>query len=123
MCNEMQRSKNVQRIFSFSCNEMQLRNELFLLEQRSKNDQRNATNRLQRNATELVACPTLELSTRLVLQANEPLVSDFLSSMENYTLTERIGAGGFGTVHLAENKKDGKQAVVKEKVKWHKSTL
>ena len=36
--------------------------------------------------------------------------------MENYNLTKRIGAGGFGTVHLAENKKDGKQAVVKEKV-------
>ena len=38
--------------------------------------------------------------------------------MKNYTLIERIGAGGFGTVHLAENKKNGKQAVVKEKVIW-----
>ena len=36
--------------------------------------------------------------------------------MENYELIEEIGVGGFGHVHLAESKKDGKQVVVKEKV-------
>ena len=36
--------------------------------------------------------------------------------MKDYTLTKRIGAGSFGTVHLAECKEDGKQVVVKEKV-------
>ena len=43
---------------------------------------------------------------------------EFLESkelMKNYTLKELVGKGGFGTVHLAESKKDGKQAVVKEK--------
>ena len=35
--------------------------------------------------------------------------------MKNYKLIKRIGAGGFGIVHLAESEKDGKQAVVKEK--------
>ena len=83
----MQRSRNVQRISIISCNEAKTCNgfsffratkcngatNLYSLEQRSKNEQRNATNRLQRNATEqkckktskqqqrekLVACPTL----------------------------------------------------------------
>ena len=35
--------------------------------------------------------------------------------MKNYTLKELVGKGGFGDVYLAKSKKDGKQAVVKEK--------
>ena len=35
--------------------------------------------------------------------------------MNNYTLIKRIGAGTFGTVHLAENKENGNQVVVKGK--------
>ena len=33
--------------------------------------------------------------------------------MNNYTLIKRIGAGSFGTVHLAENNENGKKVVVK----------
>ena len=36
--------------------------------------------------------------------------------MENYAIIKRLGAGGFGTVHLAESNEDKKQVVVKEKV-------
>ena len=40
--------------------------------------------------------------------------------MENYSIIKRLGAGGFGTVDLAERKKDKKQVVVKEKFKISK---
>ena len=36
--------------------------------------------------------------------------------MEDYSIIKRLGAGGFGTVHLAERNKDKKQVVVKERV-------
>ena len=35
--------------------------------------------------------------------------------MDDYSIIKRLGAGGFGTVHLAESKKDKKQVAVKEK--------
>ena len=39
--------------------------------------------------------------------------------MNKYTLIERLGAGTFGTVHLAESKETGKRVVVKENGSKH----
>ena len=36
--------------------------------------------------------------------------------MENYSLIKKLGRGGFGDAHLAENKEDGKQVVVKDRI-------
>ena len=33
--------------------------------------------------------------------------------MDDYTISEKIGEGGFGTVHLATNKESNKQFAVK----------
>ena len=38
-----------------------------------------------------------------------------LHYMEDYDIIRQIGAGSFGTVHLAENKETGQKVVVKEK--------
>ena len=40
---------------------------------------------------------------------------DLQTKMENYTLIKRLGAGSFGTTHLAKNKHNGKEVVVKER--------
>ena len=39
--------------------------------------------------------------------------------MNNYTLIKGIGAGTFGSVHLAKRNEDDKQVVVKERFNFH----
>ena len=39
--------------------------------------------------------------------------------MKNYSLIKRIGAGAFGSVHLAKSNEDEKQVVVKERFKLY----
>ena len=38
--------------------------------------------------------------------------------MNKYTLTDRIGRGSFGSVHLATSNEGGEQVVVKEQLKF-----
>ena len=38
--------------------------------------------------------------------------------MDKYTLIKRIGAGAFGSAHLAKSNEDGTQVVVKERFKF-----
>ena len=39
--------------------------------------------------------------------------------MKNYSLIKRIGAGAFGSVHLAKSNEDGTQVVVKERFNFY----
>ena len=61
-----------------------------------------------------------ELERQVVFSVIKLLVLDFLNSiMNNYSLIKRIGAGAFGSVHLAKSNKDGTQVVVKERFNFY----